>query len=317
VKIKLVTPAPAGPLSGNRMTAKRWMRILEELGHKVSVAPSYDGGRCDAMIALHAARSADSIRRLRAKYPDVPLIVALTGTDLYRDIHNSAAARRSLELATRLVVLQSMALAELPPRLRKKSRVIYQSSPPMNGGLTAPRDGLFRVAVIGHLRSVKDPMRTALASRLLPRSSRIRVVHVGRALTRELKRRAAVEMRRNPRYRWLGEFPYWKTRRLLAGSHLVSLTSKMEGSSNVLSEAIVSSVPVVAAKISGLVGTLGRSYAGYFPAGDTRALARLLHRAETDTAFYNGLKAACRRLRPLIDPARERAAWAALLRELR
>ena len=38
------------------------------------------------LIALHAWRSAAAVRRFRALYPDRPLLVALSGTDLYEYI---------------------------------------------------------------------------------------------------------------------------------------------------------------------------------------------------------------------------------------
>jgi glycosyltransferase involved in cell wall biosynthesis len=90
----------------------------------------------------------------------------------------------------------------------------------------------------------------------------------------------------------------------------------MEGSANVLSEAIASSVPVVASKISGLIGTLGENYPGYFRVGDTEGLARLLKRVESDKRFYRELKTRGARLKPLVHPKRERAAWKALVAEL-
>jgi len=39
------------------------------------------------------------------------------------------------------------------------------------------------VSVIGHLRDVKDPLRAAEASHLLPASSRVCIEQVGRAYT--------------------------------------------------------------------------------------------------------------------------------------
>ena len=314
MRIRLITPAGPSDRNGNSITALRWARILQKLGHRVSVDEKYRGEACDLLIALHARKSADSIRLFKKQYPDLPLVVALTGTDLYRDIRTSAAAKQSLEMAHRLVVLQAMGLAELPRRLRRKTRVIYQSASRVHG--PTRRDNIFKVCVIGHLRAEKDPLRTALAARSLPASSKIQVVHVGRAMNEEIGTRARAEAARNPRYRRLGELPHWKTRRLLAGSHLLSLTSRMEGSANVLSEAIASSVPVVASKIPGLIGTLGKNYPGYFPVGSTRALARLLRRVESDPHLYRELKTHCARLRPLADPKRERAAWKKLLSEL-
>ena len=252
MKIKLITPAPPHSRNGNRITAVRWAGILKKLGHRITVHQRYDGTSCDLLIALHARRSYESIHHFRERDPNALLIVVLTGTDLYRDIRTNRKAQRSLRLATRLIVLQKQGLEELPPELRRKTRVIYQSAEPVNGRLSPQTGKEFKVCVIGHLRPEKDPFRTARASRLLPSSSQIQLLHVGEALTKEMKDQARKESRHNDRYRWLGKLTHGKTRHLLARSHLLSLTSKMEGSSNVLSEAIASSVPVLASKIAGL-----------------------------------------------------------------
>jgi len=50
--------------------------------------------------------------------------------------------------------------------------------------------------------------------------------------------------------------------------------------------------------------------------GDTDGLARLLKRVESDKHFYRELKTRGARLKPLVDPKRERAAWKALVAEL-
>ncbi len=315
MKIELITPAAANARNGNRGTAVRWAAMLRQLGHRVNVTQSYEGGLCDLMIALHARRSFDSIHRFHQAYPELPLIVVLTGTDLYRDIRNNPKAQKSLEMATRLIVLQSMGIRELPLRFRAKTRVIYQSAPRFKECAQPPAKG-FKVCVIGHLRSEKDPMRTAIASHLLPPSSKISVVHIGRALAEPLKKRASAEAARNPRYHWLGDLPHWRTMRILSRAHLLSITSRMEGSSNVLCEAIALSVPVIASRISGLVGTLGENYPGYFPVGNARKLADLLQRAESNAEFYLDLKKSCARPRPLLDPERELACLEKLLGEL-
>ena len=316
MRIKLITPALASARNGNSITAIRCARILQQLGHRVVMEQTYDGKGCDLMIALHALRSHESIRLFKEMHPDLPLVVALTGTDLYRDIRINPDAQRSLELATRLIVLQPMGIVELPKRLRAKTRVIYQSAARVRRRSTPAKDGCFNVCVISHLRPEKDPLRTAMAARELPDSSRLRVLHIGRPLSKEMDRRLRAEIARNPRFRWLGELPHWKTRRILADSQLLSVTSRMEGSSNALCEAIASSVPVVASKIPGLVGTLGKKYPGYFPVGETRELARLLQRIESNPKFYRRLKAHCARLSPLVDPKREITAWKKLLNEL-
>jgi putative glycosyltransferase (TIGR04348 family) len=315
VQIRLVTPAPGRSRGGNRVTALRWTRILRGLGHAVSVDTEYRGGRCDALVALHARRSFPSVERFRRDYPGRPLILALTGTDVYGDLRNDAQARRSIDMASRLVVLQPLALEELPDGARAKARVIYQSAtPPPVAHRPNPR--LFEVCVLGHLRPVKDPLRAAAASRLLPATSRVQITHVGAALTPEMRSAALAEAAANLRYRWLGELPRWKGLRVLARSRLLVLSSEMEGGANVISEAVVAKVPVLASRIPGSMGLLGEAYPGYFRVGDTAALAQLLGRTETDAAFYEALRTWCAGLAPLFDPECERQAWKHLLQEV-
>ena len=134
------------------------------------------------------------------------------------------------------------------------------------------------MAVIGHLRDVKDPFRAAEAARRLPARSRIRIVHLGAAETPQWTARAQAEMKANPRYVWRGDRPRAEVRRLLGRARAMVLSSLSEGGANVISEAVAAGVPVLASRIDGSVGLLGRDYPGYFPVGDTAALARLLHR---------------------------------------
>jgi putative glycosyltransferase (TIGR04348 family) len=256
------------------------------------------------------------VERYRAARPGGPLVLALTGTDVYGSLHTHAAARRAVGRADRLVVLQPLALAELRAQARAKARVLYQSVPAPRRK-PAPRKDTFEVCVLGHLRPVKDPFRAARAARRLPASSRVRVLHLGAALTDGMAERARAEAAANPRYRWLGGVPRPRALRVLARCRLLVQSSRAEGGANAVSEALAASVPVLASRIPGSVGLLGKGYPGYFPAGDTAALAGLLARAEADPAFYRGLRAWCARLRPLVDPARERRGWEDLLRELK
>jgi putative glycosyltransferase (TIGR04348 family) len=282
----------------------------------VEVHQSYDGAGGDLLIALHARRSYPSIEKFHRLHPQLPLIVVLTGTDLYRDIRTDRNAKRSLELATCLIALQKMALMDLPRRFHSKTRIIYQSAKAYRGRGSLPRKPIFQVCLIGHLREEKDPLRAALAVRRLPANSRIQLIHIGLALDARLEKRAQSEARRNSRYHWLGERPHWKTRRILAESDLAVITSRMEGSSNVLSEALASSVPVVASKIPGLIGTLGKTFPGYFPVGNTQQLTALLRKSESDKKFYRRLKRYCAGVASLVRPEREVAAWRSLLREI-
>lgn len=306
MKIALITPAAPGSRHGNRGTATRWAGMLRELGHAVSIQVDWDGTPADAMLALHARRSHASIRNFALCCPDHPLILALTGTDLYRDIRTDEAAQESMQLATRMIVLQERGLTELAPALRRKTGVVYQSA------LTVPRPpplkACFEVVVSGHLREEKDPFRAAAALAYLPEESRVRVTHIGGAMSDAMRQEAKQWMARDKRYRWLGEVAHGKALRLLARSRLMVISSRMEGGANVVSEALANNVPVLASRVSGNIGMLGRYYAGYYPLEDERALARLLLRAETDAAFYRKLLTQCRARKPLVTHASERGA---------
>lgn len=314
MRILIVTPAPPRSRKGNRITALRWARLLRELGHRVVLAESFSNQPADLLIAMHAKRSAASVAAFHELQPDAPLVLALTGTDLYRDIKTSRAAQRSLELADRLVLLQPAGVDSLPLQVRGKARVIRQSATGLSK-LPTPLSSVIEVAVIGHLRPVKDPFRAAIAARSLPDSSRIRVVHIGAALSEAMATQARAEMQRNPRYRWLGELSPAASKRRLARARLLVLSSQIEGGANVISEAIAVGTPIIASRISGTIGLLGEDYSGYFDVGDTASLRALLQRAEEDSRFYDELRRSCRALLPLAKPRRERDDWGRLIQE--
>lgn len=311
-RIAIVTPAGPGTRNGNRHTALRWATFLRRAGHRVSIATAWDGRPCDLLLALHARRSHASVADYRRAYPRGPLCVALTGTDLYRDLPRSREARRSLELADRLIVLQDEALRRLAPRLRRKARVVYQSADPR--ARRAPPARVFRVAVIGHLREEKDPFRAAAALAHLPREYPVEVVHLGAALSVDMEREARRRMREEPRYRWLGGVPHARALGWLARSHLLVVSSLMEGGANVIAEAARLGTPVIASRMEGNVGMLGRSYPGYYRLGDERALARLLARAQSSRDFYRRLQRGTAARRARFAPSAERAALLGALR---
>jgi len=304
MKIALITPAGARSRSGNRHTATRWAAMLRSLGHKVRVSVSWDARPAEAMIALHARRSHDAIVRFRERFPDSPLVVVLTGTDLYRDIRTDRDARASLALADRLVVLQDMGRLEVPARFRRKTRVIYQSAEVHASG--EPPSSRFRVAVIGHLREEKDPFCAALALAHLRDLPALEVVHLGEALSRDMSREAQRLMRVDRRYRWLGNVPHRAALGWLSRSHLLVLSSRMEGGANVICEAAAAGVPVIASRVSGNIGMLGRGYPGYFRLADERSLARRMRRAALDPVYYARLERLTAARRPLFRPAAER-----------
>ena len=312
--IALITPSAPRVRNGNRNTAQRWACFLRKQGHRVTIQVEWDGRHADLMLALHARRSHDSIKRFSELQPHSPLIVVLTGTDLYRDIQTDKNAQESMRLATRMVVLQEMGMAELSPPLQAKTRVIYQSATQIKP--TPPLKNSFEVCIIGNLREEKDPFRCALASALLPEKSGIKILQIGQALNQQYAEEARELMRHNQRYLWLGELPHWQVRRKLARCRLLAITSRMEGGANVVCEALAADLPVIASAVSGNIGMLGQDYAGYYPYGDENSLSKLLYRAESEPEFYGLLKTQCAARKALIQPQQESTGLQRLLEEV-
>jgi putative glycosyltransferase (TIGR04348 family) len=317
VNIVIINPMASDATAGNSITAGRWAGILHTLGHAVSIAGEWGGQPCDVLIALHARRSHSSIERFRQTCPRRPLIVTLTGTDLYNDFSTSPSGEEvahSLRLATRIVLLQGAALESLPGDSRTKAYVIYQSAAPPPKLNRKPAENAFEVCVLSHLRDVKDPLRTAFASRLLPASSKIRVLHAGRALDPKWEAWAKQEEQDNVRYRWIGPLAHEAAQELLASSRLFVLSSTAEGGANAIAEAVVCGIPVLCSDIPGNVGMVSRGYPGYFPARNTEELARMMNRAETDAAFMNELRFRVRTMQDRFSPCAGIEQWDRLLR---
>ena len=313
----IVTPALAAANNGNWQTARRWAHMLAG-AHQVRLMVDWQGGSEDEeaglMLALHARRSAPAIQAWKRRFPTRPLVVVLTGTDLYRDIVFDADARLSLQLADRLVVLQPLGLNSLPAALRGKARVVVQSSPARRT-LAKPTRHL-RALMVGHLRAEKSPETYFDAARQLAGRSDLRLDHIGGALDAALGHQAQALMAAVPTYRWLGNLPHAATRRRIQAANVLVHASRMEGGAQVVIEAVMSGTPVLASRIDGNVGLLGDDYAGYFAVGDAAALAVLMQRCRDEPAMLAGLQDQCTKRAALFQPAAERAALLALVHEL-
>ena len=303
-KIVLISPAAAEANNGNWHTAHRWAKFLS--GHcDIAIKQGWDITHTDpaAMIALHARRSAASIHAWAAQHPDRPLIVLLTGTDLYRDIQTDASAKQSLHLATHLVVLQEAGLAILPKEVQNKARVIFQSASRLKPAVKSVRR--FTAVMVGHLRDEKDPLTFMKAARLCD-SQNIFFEQIGGGLDLTLANAAKQTSIAQLNYNWLGGLPRAQTRQCIKRAHVLVNSSIMEGGAHVILEAVQSGTPVLASQISGNVGMLGHDYDGYFEVGDAVALAALVKRCAAEPAFLRHLQSQCARRAELFEPALEK-----------
>ena len=269
------------------------------------VQTAWNGEPADALIALHARRSAESIARFHGEAHGRRMAVVLTGTDLYKDLPDDREATASLEMADRIVVLQDEALLLLPAKWRRKAEVIFQSAPGL--AKRARARGRLDCVAVGHLREEKDPRTLFEAIRRLPPDLPVRVRHIGAPLDPALGELARELQREDARYRYSGALPHGLTRAAIRSAHLLVHPSVVEGGANVIVEAITAGTPVIASRISGNVGMLGRDYPGYFEPRDAAGLANRLVRALEDPHELPSLRAACDRRKRLFHPHAETA----------
>lgn len=283
-----MSPALADSNNGNWQTARRWQQFLSDQ-FNVRIVKHWEESPATAndaaMIALHARRSADSIaawaqNRGTDAQGSPGLILALTGTDLYRDIESDETAQKSLELAQHLIVLQEKGVEKLSEDMQAKTTVIFQSTTTRKTLTKAKRR--LKVVMVGHLRDEKMPQTLMEAAVLLRGYGDIFIDHIGGPLDPELAQAAEETMQACPNYRWLGNQPHGATRTRIQRAHVLVHASKMEGGAHVIMEAVCSGTPVVASYIDGNIGMLGAGYPGYFPLGNSHALANVLTQLQED-----------------------------------
>ncbi len=320
--IRIITPALADANNGNWRTAHRWQTLLTQRSPGSAAAPDFQvivqgewsGESCDLLIALHARRSAPSIARYREAFPAKPLIVVLTGTDLYRDLATSKEARQSLRLADSLIVLQDDAIHFVPVEHRKKTHVVYQSAKPLKPSIKAKSK--LNCVVVGHLRDEKDPSTIFRAASQLSDSDHIHILHIGAPLDESLAEIARTLSAHNKNYHWSGAMSHGLTRAAIKRAHLLIHPSIMEGGANVIVEALTSGTAVLASQMSGNIGMLGPNYEGYFAVGDDVALLALLKRVLSDANFKSRLGNACLARARLFLHETERASLCSIANEL-
>lgn len=312
-RVVLITPAGKHSRSGNRVTALRWATMLRRLGLQARIEQQWSGGACDLLVAVHAVKSQDSVLACAERSPHTRIVVLLAGTDIYPQFRAEPRTLAALQRADRIVTLQPFAQAMLPAELRGKARTIVQSA------VVAPRvrrTDAFTACVLAHLRPVKDPLLPFAALAHVPSSVPLRIEIAGRAMTEDLAAQARQFTADEPRAHWLGELPRRRALQLLAGSHACIVPSTAEGGANVVSEAIAAGTPVIATDIPGNTGLLGEDWPALFAPGDAAALGAILLRCATDSSHYQQLAARTLALQDLVSPAKELAAWRALLDEL-
>lgn len=311
--ISLVRPFSTVKHIGTQHTAGRWANILRQLGHKVHEQMHWSVEPSDMLIAIHARKSASAIRAFRETYPNKPLIIIMAGTDLYQDLPDDKEAQESLQLADRLIVLQSEGMKALPEIYHPKTRIIYQSAFPLPAFQS--KNYLFNIMIVGHLCQEKDPFCLPQALSFLSDKTEIRIFHYGRALSKEMAVQAKKWQKEDSRYQWLGYKNPAFVRQRMRYADLLVHSSLLEGGANAICEAIQTDLPIIASQVPGNIGMLGADYPGFYPVQNPQALAEKIRKAMDDKVFYQALAQKLKARQFLCAPAREKATIDNLLKE--
>ena len=196
-------------------------------------------------------------RGIKARQPAKPVVVLLAGTDVYGPLYEEGGGL-VLDLADRLVTLQHLAADEL--RQEHRHKVTYHCADGQANARLRPiaKRSPLRRERRGSPEAGQGSLLAAKATRRLPQSSRIRVLQLGDPMSPAMARQAGALAARHPRYAWMRGLPTWRARRLLKRSRVMVISSLSEGGANVVSEAAVDGVPILASRMPRQRRTAGR-----------------------------------------------------------
>ncbi len=348
MKILYLDPALPETTSGNSSTSTRITEHWRNLGHDVSslsvrgklpedeahIRKLITGS--DLLVALHATYCHSILKIWHDLQKPVPLILIVSGTDLFEPILESGEVSTEFswasEESSRIVTLAAGLDAYYPEVRRQewgaKTRVIYQGAEPVKWNCQQydPQQAV----VIGHLRSVKDPLLPVRAVEILRekriqeqaalKDVRLTIQHFGKILDLNLKAQmesAQVQLASGPvRWQWNGPVSETGIRQVMSSAPLLIMPSLHEGGANVVGKFLVSGLPIVASRVAGNTGILGEDWPALFDAGDPQALADLLLRWNLEPQFREQISRAAKNLADQHDLRREEQRWSDLFGEL-
>ena len=321
LEIAMVLPEDAPVGSGNRVSAGRWSAMLRAGGHRVREleAPGQhaDYAGLDLWIGLHAERSSSSLDLALTRAPGLRAITVLTGTDLNREGGPSESTQDQLDRSNRLVILNKSARRLVPEPLQDRVRYLPQV-PTGIDPIPVRQAPTATLAMLGHLRPVKDPEVVLRALENLPRGLGLRVLHAGKPLCAELEQ-ACLNASRNPSlpYQYLGPVDRTAALGILAESQGLLLPSRSEGGASVLSEALLTGRAVISSDAPGITSFLPDDYSGTFAIGDDRQLGERLERFATDAEWRHQLTELCASAGEQLRGFDEARGWLELVCELK
>ena len=192
-KIIILTPALPESLKGNGITALRYKGIFETLGYDVVISTDFVDQPFDIVLAIHAVKSYESFRRYHDTYPGIKKILVLGGTDIYESrFRDGNRFKSSVDIADVVVGLERNVSTNFGTQDASKLKIITQSVDGIEISNTPPTRNFLNLIMTGHIRPGKNHFFVVEVTKNLPVEiqKRIKITHVGRALSEEAEKQA-------------------------------------------------------------------------------------------------------------------------------
>ncbi len=289
--IKIYSPSRDSAVTGNYVTSKRYAYHLQNLGYRVFVYNGFEekvnveGVRC--AFVLHAEKGSHVIKELAAK--NVPVVLVLTGTDLYRDIistKNSKKERcfRSIQLASAIVVLHENAVSDLLKVVsfpRERIFVVLQSVVDFKKRtFLFKKKNHYKILLLSNIRKEKGII-VAISGFLefqknIDARTKFTLDHIGGVLDQGYFKKITNLLEGVKSVSFLGSIEKDKLQTMLASYDLLLHSSFIEGGSLVIQEAQNAGLPIIASDISCHAALLGSAYVGLHSVGSAKDVSEKL-----------------------------------------
>ena len=297
--IKIYSPTRDNVVTGNYVTAKRYAYHLQNLGHSVSICTGFEEKvnveevRC--AFVLHAEKGFHVVKELAAK--NIPVVLVLTGTDLYRDIISTKNSKkehclRSIQLASAIVVLHENAVSDLLKVVsfpRERIFVVLQSVVDFKKrSFFFKKKNHYKILLLSNIREEKGII-IAIAGFLefqknIDARTKFTLDHIGGVLDQGYFKKITNLLEGVKSVSFLGSAEKEKLQTILASYDLLLHSSFIEGGSLVIQEAHNAGLPIIASDISCHTALLGSAYVGLHSVGSAVDVSEKLH-----TFFFDEL----------------------------
>lgn len=266
MRVAIITPYYHRETRGNAVTVRRIERHLDVAGCNVRVfsLEEHSGAELtrlaagfapDCIHAFHAIHGGIPARLISSEL-GVPLVVTLTGTDLY----SYMAGEEGAMLAETLSAASALSVFHVKARERLLRNVSYPLPPiavisqgvEIPGAIPPEPEGDFVFFLPAGIRPVKNVLfPIGPLARLHGDYPRLRLKFAGPLLDEHYGAEFMAAIASSPNFSWLGDVSFGRMPALYAASHVVLNTSLSEGMASSLLEAMSYGRPVLAADIEG------------------------------------------------------------------